>query len=84
MDLWPLAVAGVALVSALVFGFHARRAQARIGELKEELEGCEARVRDQAELLELLAEPDPTLEQLRKASAAAVAAARGGVPSVES
>lgn len=78
-----MAVAGASLVSALVFGFHARRAQRRIGELEEELEACRARILDQANLLELLAAPDPTLDQLRQAAAAAVAAAGRGVPGME-
>jgi hypothetical protein len=81
---WPLAVACVALVLALVFGFSSRRAQRRIGELEGELAALKAVLERVQDDLALLDEPDPTDGELSDAARAAAGAdAPGGLPAVE-
>lgn len=80
---WALGAAGVASLLSLVFGFSARRAAKRIGELQADLADCQQRLVDQQELMELLAAPDPTLPELQDAVAASIAAAGGRLSEVE-
>lgn len=84
MDWWPLAVAGVAGALALTFGIMARRGQRQIGDLHAEVQRLEGVVSELYGLLDLLAGPDPTLDELRESARRAAQAAGADLPRVES